>query len=88
MSTILVTGSADAAVVKQAADKLIAELPEMKVLAGGNMLEDVDTLKRLPECDGVVLIEQCRDSKYSVVGLEMERITDLQKRVVGCVVFE
>lgn len=88
MKTILITGSGNAEVVKQASEKLIAELPEMNVIMGGNMFEDVETLKKLPECDGVVLVEQCQDSQYSMVGLEMERIMDLKKTVVGCVVFE
>lgn len=39
-----------------------------------------ETLKKLPECDGVVLVEQCMDAKYSTVAMEIERVTDLQKR--------
>ena len=36
----------------------------------------------------MVLVEQCMDAKYSTVAMEIERVTDLQKSVIGCVVFE
>ena len=52
------------------------------------MLENVETVRELPECDGVILVEQCGVSKYSAVEAEIEKILDLKKSVVGCVVFE
>ena len=65
-----------------------SELGEIQVVAGNNMLEDVQTVRELPECDGVILVEQCGVSKYSVVEAEIEKVFDLKKYVVGCVVFE
>lgn len=88
MKSILVTGSVDAAVLQTVADKLSSDLDGVDMVVGGNMLQDVETIKKLPECDGVVLVEQCMSTKYSTVELEIERTTDLQKSVVGCVVFE
>ena len=88
MNTLLLTGAAGDEIVKEAAAKLEAELPEFKVICGGSMLRYADTLGKLPECDGVVLIEQCSDSGYSEVELEIEKIRDLKKDVIGCVVFE
>ena len=52
------------------------------------MLEDAETVKKLPECDGVVFVEQCGMSKYSALELEIERVKDLGKSVVGGVVLE
>ena len=88
MKSLLVTGSTDPATVKHVAEKLAAELSGINVTAGGNMLQEVETLKKLPECDCVVLVEKCLDSKYSTVEQEIEKATDLQKKIVGCVVFE
>ena len=88
MKKILVTGSADADVLAHAAEALKSELGEIQVVAGNNMLEDVQTVRELPECDGVILVEQCGVSKYSVVEAEIEKVFDLKKYVVGCVVFE
>lgn len=88
IKTLLVTGSANAELVERVQHELVGQLPEMKVFMGGNMLKDAETLKKLPECDGVVLVEQYMVSKYSSVEVELERVADLQKKVVGCVVFE
>ena len=88
MKKILVTGSADAGGLAHAVEALKSELGEIQVVAGNNMLEDVQTVRELPECDGVILVEQCGVSKYSTVEAEIEKVIDLKKNVVGCVVFE
>lgn len=85
---LLITGSAAADVLERAAEALKAELGEFSVIVGNNMLEDVKTVQVLPECDGVILVEQCGVSKYSAVEAEIEKTNDLGKCVVGCVVFE
>ena len=83
---LLVVGSVDAVHVEALAKVLETELPEITVVVGGNMLKDVETLKKLPECDGVVLVEACGLSKYGDIAQEIEKIRDLDKSVVGCVV--
>lgn len=83
---LLVLGTADCVHVEAVAKALEAELPEIKVIAGGNLLKDVNTLKKLPECDCVVLVEACGVSKYGDIALEIEKANDLGKSVVGCVV--
>lgn len=86
--SVMVAGSADKALIDQVTEKLREKLENVEVLSGGNLLLNAESLKKLPECDGVVLVEQCGLSKYSSVELELEKIQDLGKKVVGCVVFE
>ena len=88
MKTILVTGDVDPEVLRGAAEALEKELSGIRVISGNCMLEDAETVKKLPECDGVVFVEQCGMSKYSALELEIERVKDLGKSVVGCVVLE
>lgn len=88
MKTILVTGDVDPEVLRGAAEALEKELSGIHVISGNCMLEDAETVKKLPECDGVVFVEQCGMSKYSALELEIERVKDLGKSVVGCVVLE
>lgn len=83
---LLVLGSADASEIEVVANAMKVELPEIEVVSGGNMLRDVGTLKKLPECDGVVLVETCGVSSYGDIELELEKVKDLGKSVVGCVV--
>lgn len=88
ISSLMVLGCADKALLDQVAGKLGSRLEGVEVTFGGNPLQDAESLKKLPECDGVVLVEECGGSKYSHVELELEKIRDLEKKVVGCVVFE
>lgn len=88
MKTLLVTGDVASDILTGAAAALGKELTEIRVISGNSMLEDAETVKKLPECDGVVFVEQCGMSKYSALELEIERVKDLGKSVVGCVVFE
>ena len=88
MKTILVTGDVDSEILRGAAEALEKELSGIRVISGNCMLEDAETVKKLPECDGVVFVEQCGMSKYSALELEIERVKDLGKSVVGCVVLE
>ena len=86
--SLLVIGNAQEERLAQAVTELTAKLPGIKVVLGGNLLKDVEGLKKLPECDGVILVEECKTSLYSDVELEIEKARDLQKMVVGCIVFE
>ena len=46
------------------------------------MLENTGTVKKLPECVGIVFVEQCGMSKYSALELKIKRVKDLGKSVV------
>lgn len=86
--SVLVTGTVEEEWLRKVADRLSAELRDVEVNFGGNMFQNVETLKMLPEVDGVILVEQCRSSVYGKIELEIEKVLDLQKEVVGCVVLE
>lgn len=86
--TLLVAGNAHEELIKTVAGRIAEELGNVEVVAGGDMLQNVNALKTLPEVDGVILVEQCRVSSYGRIELEVEKILDLQKEVVGCVVLE
>lgn len=88
MHSLLVMGTAQEELVNKITSELAGRLSEIKVIFGGDILHNEEGLKRLPECDGIILVEQCGDSLYSEVELEIERASDLQKPVVGCIVFE
>ena len=86
VKNLLVLGTVEAAQVEAVAHALKNELSEVTVISSGNMLKDVDTLKKLPECDGIVLVEACGTSMHGDIKLEIEKATDLGKSVLGCVV--
>ena len=86
--SLLVVGSGAKNLIEEVGENLKGRLPDVKIVPGGNLLTEAESLKRLPECDSVVLVEQCGSSLYSLVEQEIEKIRDMDKKVVGCVVFE
>lgn len=86
--TILIAGCAAPESVAQVTAYLREQLSGIQIVSGGNILQNADAILKLPECDSVVLVEQCRVSSYSSVELEIEKIRDLKKELLGFVVFE
>lgn len=85
---ILVTGTIAEDMVTHAARLLSDRLSGIEIVSGQNMLKNVETIKMLPSCGGVVLVEQAGLTTYSMMGQEMEKVVDLQKEIIGCIVFE
>ncbi len=86
--SLLVVGSGAEKLIQEVGEKLQGRLPDVKIVSGGNLLTEAESLKKLSGCDSVLLVEQCGISLYSLVEQEIEKIRDLDKKVVGCVVFE
>ena len=85
---ILMTGTASEEYLADLASKLQQYLPGQHLVYGGNMMEQAATVKMLPDCDSVVLVEQVGKSAYPVMEQEVEKVKSLQKTVVGCIVIE
>ncbi|MCI9161829.1 MAG: hypothetical protein HFG59_00980 [Lachnospiraceae bacterium] len=85
---LLVAGCAPSGALEEAARQLQNLLPDIQVISGGNILQNVDAIQKLSGCEGVALVEQCGLSTYQSVELELEKIRDLGKEVVGVIVFE
>ncbi len=88
ISSLLITGGAREDKIASVAEKLSERLPNIKIVSGGSFLLEPRSLKGLSECDGVLLVEQKGVSSYSAAEQELEKIEDLHKNMVGCVVFE
>lgn len=86
--SLLVIGGAREEWLARVAARLAERLAGVTVVCGGNLLHDAQGLQKLPACDGVVLVEECGRSKYSNVELEIEKVGDMDKKILGCVVFE
>ena len=85
---LLVTGLAEESQLKQVVEMVQKQLKGYELTIGANMLECAETLKKLPECEGVVLVEQSGVSGYSEMTQEIDKIKSMDKAIVGCVVFE
>ena len=85
---LMVTGTAEESVIAAAAEQLKARLSGIQMVCAGSVLQSSEALRKLPECDGVILVEQCKHSAYGEIKAEVEKASDLKKPVIGCVVFE
>ncbi len=82
---IFLTGGAVQEKIDDVAENLGKRLPDVTMVSGGNFLSDPESLKKLPQCGCVVLVEQCGVSSYGDTELEIEKIRDLNKKLAGCI---
>lgn len=87
-NNVLITGSIPESQLKQIHEKLSIQIPELKLHIGKNLTQEASTLKELPKYDGVILVEQRRESRFNVIEKEVESITDMKKQIIGCIICE
>lgn len=87
-SCLLITGHVSKEYLELVKIRLQEKLPEMELISGMSVLKSADTLKKLVKCDAVVMVEEIGKVTYTCIGQEVDTITDMQKKLVGCIVFE
>lgn len=83
---LLITGTVSDEQLSELTSQLKETLPGYEVQVAGNMLVQASTLKKLPQCDGVILVEMRKKSTYAVIEQELETVKNVGKDVVGVVV--
>lgn len=81
--TVLVTGTIESERLDEVAKNLNRILDGISVTASGNMNMQAETLKKLPGCDGVILVEQCGRSTNTEVQKEVETVRNVEKDLIG-----
>lgn len=87
-NVLLVTGMEEAETLKSFSEKLQQLLPEKQLLCGSYVKTDVETVKMLPKCDAVILVEKCQCSTMKGIEAELDSVRSLKKKVIGCIVSE
>lgn len=85
---VLVSGDLDPQTMEESTRGWQEKLPEVRFVFCGNLTADPEALRRLPECDGVLLVPVCGQSRCSRLAKAIERVADAGKAVIGCVVVE
>lgn len=86
--TVLMTGDAEAEEIENLTQQLHQKLSAPQIIACGSLLSDPAALELLTKCDGVLLVEEAGVSHYSRIAKELERISDADKPLVGCIFIE
>ena len=79
---LLVTGTADCAVLSEALQQAI---PSVQISLCGSLLSDVAAVDALSDCDCVLLVEECEVSRYADIQQTVSMIADNNKTLLGCV---
>ena len=85
-SKLMLTGTVNDELLQDIAKKLSPLLKGTILSVASNMNESAATLKLLPECDAVILVEERGNSKFPEIEQELEVIRNLKKNVIGCIV--
>ncbi len=85
-TNVLVAGDvADRAVIESNLKDLIKD---KTLIFAGSLEKDINALKALEKCEDVVLLAKCNETSYKSLNAQKERLSDLNKNIVGCVVEE
>ncbi len=85
-SSVLVTG--DVANKELIEANLKNLIKDKTLIFTGSLDKDTNALKALDKCDDVVLLAKCNETNYKSINDYKERLLDLNKNIVGCVVEE
>lgn len=88
VKSILVTGDVDKQLIVAMTGQMQKCASDVRFVAGGFFLEDVEAVRAFAQCDGVILVVKCHDSRYSNVNRELDNMMDMNKQILGCVVVE
>lgn len=85
---LLVTGTASEQSRKELAEALRKVMPDAVITEAACVLEDPDSLESLAACEAVVLLEQCDLSLYHETQQQLDKFSDYDKPLIGCVVVD
>lgn len=84
---LMIVGTVSNEVLDTVAGKLKNLCSEKNFLIGANLNENAETVRNLPECDAVILVEQSGVSRYSEIEKEIEAVYNVKKEIVGVIIF-
>lgn len=86
--TLLLTGTISNEQLNEIHKDLSLYFNDKKIVLGNNMLADGETIKKLLNCDGIILVEQVRKSHTAMISEEIDMAHNFDKKIVGCIVVE
>lgn len=83
---LFVTGLASEKQMEQVCGHLKAALPQTQIVCERNLVESASARRKLAEAEGVILVEERGNSKYSVIAQEIELAKNVNIDVIGVIV--
>lgn len=85
---LLITGDAADEELAQVVQILTGKLGGVSVACQGGLLRSAEAVEALANSDAVLLVERCGKSRYSRVSSQLDMLKGLNKRVIGCILYE
>lgn len=63
-------------------------LPDIQIVCKGSILNSSEAINELKNCENVILLLECNKSTYKSIIDEKEKLKDLNKNLLGCIVIE
>lgn len=83
---LFVTGLASEKQMEQVCGHLKAALPQTQIVCERNLVESASARRKMAEAEGVILVEERGNSKYSVIAQEIELAKNVNIDVIGVIV--
>ncbi len=85
---ILISNNVSKEKENELVNKLHILLPNIQIINKGNILNSPEAIDALTECNNVILLAECNETKYKSLLEEKELLTNLDKNIMGCVVID
>ncbi len=69
-------------------EQLLSKLNNKDIISTGSIIEDSKAIDSLSKTNDIVLVVKCNKTDYKTINEVRQRIKDLNKNIVGCVVVE
>lgn len=83
---ILLTGTVTDQQLQRIGDSISKHLTDRSLLVSSNINKETESLRRLVNCQGVILVEQRGVSKFDEICREKDTVLELQKTIIGCLI--
>ncbi len=83
---ILLAGCANEALLNGIGKILSEHFPNQDIIVGGNIANNPEAREKLSECDAIVLLEERKLSKHSIIQNELEILEPLEVKLLGVIV--
>lgn len=84
---VLITGQVGAEKLEEVKAELAERMTKkVNLEVSENITSSVDTIRKLENCDAVILVEKCGVSRFETLNAEAEYAKRLGKKIIGCVI--
>lgn len=83
---VLLVGTVDEAMLEMVRKGLADNMQGISLTVGGNLGRSAGAIRKVPGCDGVILVEKRNVSGFASIEQELDVVRSLEKPVIGCMI--